>query len=331
MSGKSGVMNEEEMAQIPKILTLTMNPSLDISVEVDRVVTTLKMRCDNERTDPGGGGINVSRAINILGGSSMAVFPAGGCTGRIIIEMLQEQGIETRPVTTELLSRQSFAVLEQQTNQQYRFSLPGHKLPEEVSRECLQNITHFVPPPSFVVVSGSLPPGVPEDFYGHLANHFRQSQTKIILDTSGEPLKHALKEQIYLIKPNQRELEYVCDCSLADEKIQNEKCREIVDNGYCEALVLTLGKKGALLTTRDDQFRVPGIKVKEFSAIGAGDSFLGGMVVALQQGKELADAFLYAMAAGSSALTTEATALCEKETTDKYYRQLQQKYGEKQS
>lgn len=315
------------MAENQEILTLTMNPSLDISAEVDRVAATIKMRCDNDRIDPGGGGINVSRAVSILGGSSIAVFPAGGSTGKILIDMLQEQGIENRPVTTELLSRQSFAVRERETNQQYRFSMSGHKLPEQTSRECLQMITQYDPPPSFVVVSGSLPPGVPDDFYGQLANHFRQSRTKIVLDTSGEPLKHALKENVYLIKPNQRELEYVCDCSLADEKMQDEKCREIVDKGYCEALVLTLGKKGALLTIREKQYRVPGIEVKEVSAVGAGDSFVGGMVLALQQGKELADAFLYAMAAGSSALTTEATALCEKETTDKYYRQLQKKYG----
>lgn len=317
------------MAENQEILTLTMNPSLDISAEVDRVAATIKMRCDNDRIDPGGGGINVSRAVNILGGSSIAVFPAGGSTGKILIDMLQEQGIDNRPVTTELLSRQSFAVRERETNQQYRFSMSGHKLPEQTSRECLQMITQYDPPPSFVVVSGSLPPGVPVDFYGNLANHFRQSRTKIILDTSGEPLKNALKEQVYLIKPNQRELEYVCDCSLDDENVQNEKCREIVEKGYCEALILTLGEKGALLTTREKQYRVPGIEVKEVSAVGAGDSFVGGMVLALQQGKELPDAFLYAMAAGSSALTTEATALCEKESTDKYYRQLQKKYGEK--
>ncbi|MGB3223952.1 MAG: 1-phosphofructokinase family hexose kinase, partial [Desulforhopalus sp.] len=298
------------MAENQEILTLTMNPSLDISAEVDRVAATMKMRCDNDRIDPGGGGINVSRAIHILGGSSLAVFPAGGSTGKILIDMLKEQGVDNRPVTTELLSRQSFAVRERETNQQYRFSMSGHELPEQTSRECLQMITQYDPPPSFVVVSGSLPPGVPDDFYGKLANHFRQSRTKIILDTSGEPLKKALKEQVYLIKPNQRELEYVCDCSLAEENVQNEKCREIIEKGYCEALVLTLGKKGALLTTKEGQYRIPGIEVKEVSAVGAGDSFVGGMVLALQQGKKLPDAFLYAMAAGASALTTEATALC---------------------
>ena len=317
------------MVEHQEILTLTMNPSLDISAEVDRVAATIKMRCDNDRIDPGGGGINVSRAVSILGGSSIAVFPAGGSTGRILIDMLQAEGIKNRPVTTDLLSRQSFAVLERETNRQYRFPMSGHKLPEKTSRECLQIITQHDPPPLFVVVSGSLPPGVSDDFYGQLANHFRRSPTKIILDTSGEPLKHALKENVYLIKPNQRELEYVCGCSLADEKVQNAQCREIVDKGYCEALVLTLGRKGALLTTREKQYRVPGLEVKEVSAVGAGDSFVGGMVLALQQGKDLADAFLYAMAAGASALTTEATALCERETTDKYYRQLQKKYGEK--
>ncbi len=314
------------MAEDAKIITLTINPCLDISADVDAVEPTGKMRCYNDRMDPGGGGINVSRAISILGGRSTAVFPVGGDTGKNIIEMLQEQGIDCWPVISNQRSRQNLAVRELKSGKQYRFSFPGPELSEQIWQDCLQKITHHQPPPDFVIASGSLPPGVPENFYGKLARHFRYSPTKVILDTSGEPLRLGLEQQVYLIKPNQRELEYVCDCALDDEKVQEKKCREVVDKGHCQVLVLTLGKNGALLTTKQQQLRIQGIQVKEVSAIGAGDSFMGGLILALHQGKDLADAFLYAMAAGASALTTEATVLCQKEQSDEFFRQLQKKY-----
>ncbi len=324
-------MHDNQRTEDEKIITLTINPCLDVSADVDVVKPTGKMRCYNDRMDPGGGGINVSRAINILGGRSTAIFPAGGSTGQKIVEMLRTEGIDCLPVISDQLNRQNFAVRERKSGEQYRFSLPGPELPEQIRQDCLQKIMHLQPPPDFVVASGSLPPGVPEDFYGKLARYFRNSPTKVILDTSGEPLRLGLAQQVYLIKPNQRELEYVCDCALDDEAVQEKKCRDIVNKGHCEVLILTLGKNGALLTTKNQQLRIPGIQVKEVSAIGAGDSFMGGMVLALYRGKELADAFLYAMAAGTSALTTEATALCEKEATETYFRQLQQKHRDQRA
>ncbi len=311
------------------IATLTINPCLDISAEVERVVPTKKLRCQNDRRDPGGGGVNVSRAISILGGESTAVFPAGGSTGMAIADLLEKEDIACRIIEFDGASRQSFAVRELESQKQFRFALPGPEIGEKLWQKCLDEIGNIRPSPAYIVASGSLPPGVPEDYYGKLADRFGDSDTKIVIDTSGKPLKKALDQPVYLIKPNRRELEYVCDCSLEEEKVQEQKCREMVKNGRCQVLVLTLGAKGALLTSRDEQLRVAGLDVEEVSAVGAGDSFVGALVLALQQGRDLRKAFFYGMAAGTAALATQATELCRKEDTEKFYEKLLEEYGKK--
>ncbi|MCL7488465.1 MAG: 1-phosphofructokinase family hexose kinase [Desulfobulbaceae bacterium] len=306
------------------IVTLTINPCLDVSGEVDAMAPTKKLRCHDVLRDPGGGGINVSRAVSLLGGRSMAIFPAGGSTGRSIGDMLTQQQIESHPVHIDDMTRESFSVRVTKSGEQYRFVLPGPELREEEWQQCIQAVAGLAPGPDFLVVSGSLPPGVPADFYTKLAEHFSGSSTKIILDTSGEPLKRALEIGVYLIKPNRRELEEICDCSLSEEKDQEKVCRNLVDSGRCEALALSLGRDGALLTTRDDQLRVAGLEVKEVSSVGAGDSFVGAMILGLHQGKQLHEAFLYGMAAGTAALLTEGTELCRKDDTEKIFRKLEQ-------
>ena len=306
------------------IVTLTINPSLDVSAEVDTLEPTKKMRCRNVMIDPGGGGINVSRAITLLGGASTAVFPAGGSTGRSMDAMLSEEDVKSLPVSIDGANRQNFAILEKKTGRQFRFALPGPEMSEEEWLQCLQITGEQGKAADYVVASGSLPPGVPDDFYGRVAGLFNDSPTRVILDTSGDALKNALEQEIYLIKPNLRELEYICNCSLAEEKDQERMCRDMIDRGKCEVLVLTLGKDGALLTSAKEQIRIPGLKVNEISSIGAGDSFVGAMVLALQRGEELTDALLYGMAAGTTALITEATQLCRREDTDRLFKEYQQ-------
>jgi 6-phosphofructokinase 2 len=305
------------------IVTLTINPSLDISAEVATLEPTKKMRCRNVMMDPGGGGINVSRAITLLGGTSTAVFPAGGSTGRSIDSMLSEEDVKSLPVSIAGANRQNFAIVEKKSGRQFRFALPGPKMIEEEWQQCLQIIGEQGKAADYVVASGSLPPGVPDDFYGRVAALFNDSPTRVILDTSGDALKNALEQEIYLIKPNLRELEYICDCSLAEKKDQERMCRDMISRGKCEVLVLTLGKDGALLTTAKEQLRIPGLEVNEISSIGAGDSFVGALVLALQRGEDLTDALLYGMAAGTAALITEATQLCRREDTDRLFKEYQ--------
>lgn len=307
------------------ISTLTMNPCLDISGEIPRLIADQKLRCNTVRREPGGGGINVSRAVLRLGGESLAVFPAGQGGGNLVEKMLREEGVTCETVSHQGYFRQSYAVRTTDDGRIYRFALPGPEIEQTTWQTCLDKITEGAPP-AYLVLSGTLPPGVPEDLYERIADHFRDRPTKIILDTSGTPLRLALNSKLFLIKPNLRELEDFCSCQLDDETKQEQICRTLADSYDCHAIVLTLGAAGALLTTADDQFRVRGLRVEPVSPVGAGDSFVGAMTLSLEQGASLRQAFLYGMAAGTAALITPGSELCRKEDTENYYRHLNNEY-----
>jgi 6-phosphofructokinase 2 len=311
---------------LPMIPTLTMNPCLDVSGDIDKLISDRKLRCSNVRREPGGGGLNVSRVVVTLGCKSLAVFPAGQAGGKVVEKMLREEGVDCETISHQGYFRQSFAVQDIGEGRIYRFALPGPDLDESTWQTCLSTLDEL-DPPDWMVLSGSLPPGVPEDIYGQIAHRFRDQPTRIILDTSGEPFAQALQHRLFLIKPNRRELEDFCGSSLADEAEQERVCRELIDRHDLQAVALTLGSDGALLTTADSQFRIRGLKVEIRSPVGAGDSFVGAMALALGSGKSLRQAFLYGMAAGTAALITPGSELCRKADTEKYYQKLSKLHG----
>jgi 6-phosphofructokinase 2 len=192
-----------------KIVTLTMNPAIDQSALVDRVVPDRKLRCKPPTFEPGGGGINVSRAIQRLGGESLAIYPAGGSMGEFIEEMLNSQKLNHDVVKIDGRTRQNLMVYEESTDQQYRFGMPGPRLNKNEWRQCLKATLKVKPKPEYVIASGSLPDGVPEDFYARLADLCKENGVNLIVDTSGEPLRRAAKADVFLIKPNLRELKYL--------------------------------------------------------------------------------------------------------------------------
>jgi 6-phosphofructokinase 2 len=304
------------------IATLTMNPTVDLTMSVDKVVPTRKLRCDNPRRDPGGGGINVARAFHELGGTVTAIFPAGGPTGMFLKEILRRKGIEYRDVAFKALTRESFSINESSTGDQYRFVLPGPVLTRDEWESCLEMITSLSPAPAFVVASGSLPRGVPDDFYARLARILKESETRLILDTSGEPLRIALEEGAYLVKPNLEELAELMNRDLEEPGAQEQACRELIAKGSCEVVTLTLGAEGALLVTRKEVVRLPALQVQVNSAVGAGDSFMAGVTLGLVRNRSLRESFCLGMAAGTASLTTPGTELCQRADTEKYYRQI---------
>jgi 6-phosphofructokinase 2 len=310
-----------------KITTLTMNPCVDLSAEIDRVEPIKKLRCSKSRWDPGGGGINVARAIHILGGKAAAYFTCGGVTGDMLQKMLQKQEIENHPLKVTAVTRESFAVRETETGDQYRFVMPGDQLQEDEWHHCLEVMVLQKLQPDFLVASGSLPQGVPADFYARLAAGLDKAKTRFIVDTSGEPLQATLAAGVYMIKPNLRELQEVSGGSLEDEKEQEEFCRELVEKGGTEVIILSLGHNGALFTDRHRQIRLKALDIEVDSPIGAGDSFVAGVVYALARGMDQERAFYYGMAAGTAALVTPGTELCRREETEKYYRRLLKQQG----
>jgi 6-phosphofructokinase 2 len=305
------------------IVTLTMNPAIDLSVSVERVMAFHKLRAANERRDPGGGGINVARVIKRLGGDVAAMFPVGGTLGQLLRRLIDEEEI---PVLTTAITgetREDFTVLERATGAQYRFVLPGPFLAESEWRGCLNVFGSIEQGARFVVASGSLPPGVPDDFYARVVQVAKQDDRKIIIDTSGLPLEAALSAGIYLVKPSLNEFRLLTRESLETEDAQIRACRTLIDGGQAEIVALTLGDHGALLVARDLVLRAKALPIKLVSVVGAGDSFLAALIWSLARGHPLDLAFRYAVAAGSAALLMPGTELCHAKDIERLVREVE--------
>jgi 6-phosphofructokinase 2 len=304
-----------------KIVTLTLNPSVDVYGKVETIKPWYKTRCHDVRRDPGGGGINVARAVRILGGEAAAVYLAGGPTGDQLQELLEGNISEGTRVNTTSCTRESFIIVETKTGLEYRYVLPGQEVREPEWRECLKVLGDLKPTPEFIVASGSLPAGSPVDFYARVARLARKTGTRMVLDTSGEALQAALEEKVYLLKPNLREFGELVGGN-PEEGATEEIARKLVADGKCDVLALTLGAQGAMLFWEGGGLRLETPEVSVVSSVGAGDSFLGGLVLRLTLGDTLTEAFRFGVAAGTAALLTPGTELCKLEDTRSLYEQI---------
>jgi 6-phosphofructokinase 2 len=299
------------LAEIPQfqIVTLTINPAVDISTSVTKMVPFTKMRCAQAHRDPGGGGINVARALTRLGLQSLAIYPAGGATGQLLAAMVEREGVRSIVIPTLNDTREDITIFDETTREQFRLVFPGAGLNDIEWQECLGSIARIVPLPEYIVASGSVPPGVPLDFFGKVAQASR-AHSKIIVDTSGPFLKAALEVGIYLIKPNLREFQELAEITVTDEASLIDAGRGLIDRYRIEVIALSMGSDGALLVTRDMAMRAKGLHIDPVSVSGAGDSFLAGMIWGLAKDNSLETALRYGVAGGSAALLNPGTALC---------------------
>ena len=293
------------------IVTITPNPAVDVSTNVERIVPIAKLRGTSQRRDPGGGGINVARVVNRLGGSVAALYPVGGPTGLLLRQLVDKEGVVSRTWTTTEETREDFFVQEHATGQPYRFILPGPTLTAPEWQAGLALLADLEPFPRFVVGSGSLPQGVPEDFYAQVATIVRARGAQFILDTSGRALSSAVAGGVDLIKPSLNEMRELAGGELSDAVAWEAAARTLVATGKVATVALTMGHLGALLVTRDRVLRAQPLQMVPVNAVGAGDSFLGALVARLAAGAPLDEAFRFAVAAGAAALLRTGTALCD--------------------
>jgi 6-phosphofructokinase 2 len=293
------------------ILTLTPNPAVDVSTSVARIEPTRKLRCAPGRRDPGGGGVNVARVASRMGARSVAIYPAGGLSGRLLESLVTAEGLESVVVPVRGDTREDFTALDETTREEYRFVLPGPHLSGAEWMQCLKALAAIEVRPDFVCASGSLPPGAPDDFYARVAEIVSGMGVKLALDASGSALKAALRERIHLIKPNLAELRELAGAALDDEPSLLQACRSLIASDRAEIVALTLGADGALLVTADHAWRAQPLPIERLSTVGAGDSFLGAMVWALASKLSLEEAFRYAAAAGAAALLAHGTELAQ--------------------
>ena len=303
---------------MPVIITITFNPCIDKSTSVAALIPEKKLKCTPPKFEPGGGGINVARAIKKLGGEATAIYPAGGYTGKFFTQLLKQEGINTIEIETVNHTRENLIVLDDSTNQQYRFGMPGQMQHEKEWQQCL-NVIEEIKDIAFIVASGSLAPGVPPDIFGRIAEIAKRKKVKFVVDTSGEALKQVAAKGVYLLKPNLGEL-----ASLVGEKeIELENvdiiARKIIYNGGAEVIVVSMGAGGAKLITKDESYHILAPPVKRKSTVGAGDSMVAGIVLGLERNKSVPEAVRYGVACGTAAIMNPGTELCKLEDVERMY------------
>jgi len=303
-----------------RIVTLTLNPAIDGAAEAEQVRPIRKIRTWAERYDPGGGGINAARVIHELGGSALAVYLSGGATGPILDDLIRASGIESRRIPIAGHTRISHTVHERATGLEFRFVPEGPSVTDEEWQFCLAMLEGIEG--AYLLASGSLPRGVPGDFYAQVAGVAARKGMRFVLDTSGEALRQAAGSGIYLIKPSLGELEDLVGRKLPAPQDQDAAVRDLIASGAAEVIALTLGRDGALLATHDTLLRIEGVKVTPKSAVGAGDSFLGAMTLGLAQGRSVEEAFTLGMAAGTAAVLTAGTELCRRADVERLYQEI---------
>jgi 6-phosphofructokinase 2 len=309
------------------IVTVTLSPCIDKSFSIRELVPEKKMRASILKTEPGGGGINVARVLTRLGANVVALYPSGGYTGKALDQLMAKEQIPVLSVETQNETRESIIALETSTNKQFRFTMPAPHLYElELERilERLEEIGKL----DFIVVSGSLPTNIPSNIFSQINRIAEKKKARLIVDTSGEALKHAVDHGVYLIKPNMSELAHLAQKEhLSGDEIVPQ-ARHIIKTKKCEIIVVSLNAAGAMVVTNNKAIAVtpPAVKVK--STVGAGDSMVAGIVFSLSKGNDIETAARYGVACGTAATLNAGTELCHKKDVEMLFDQTRSLSGE---
>lgn len=302
---------------MPRFVTFTPNPALDIATSVDQLEDAHKLRCEAPHVHPGGGGINVARVLHRLGAAVQAVFPAGGPTGERLHQLLQNETVPCKVQAIDGDTRESFTVHERKSQREFRFVLPGPTLTAQEWLASLNLLQATLSDSSWVISSGGLPPGVDIDAHAQVARLAKAQGARFAVDTSDLALKAVLEEGVWLVKPSLRELTLLAGRELPNTADQQQAARSLITNGHAQMVALTLGAHGAMLVTPTQCLFAKPLPIQVAGSVGAGDSFLAGLVWGLDQSDDLHQALATAMAAGSAAVMASGTALCQWEDVDR--------------
>jgi 6-phosphofructokinase 2 len=293
------------------IITLTLSPCIDKSTSVAAMLPEKKLACAQPVLQPGGGGINVARAIHRLGGSVTAIFPSGGYTGRYLNQLMMQEAFPSLIIETSRETRENIVVFDGSSGNQYRFGMPGTALDTHEWQQCLEALK-TLKNVSYLVVSGSLPPGPPDSIYADIAVIARSIGAKLVVDSSGDALQHAADSGVFMIKPNLHELFALAGLSTVDPQQAVSVARSILQQRHCGIIAVSMGAAGAMMVTKSQIFRAKAPQVPVKSTVGAGDSMLAGMVYAISRDMPLQEALAYGVACGTAATLNAGTELCHK-------------------
>ncbi len=296
-----------------EILTVTLNPSLDLATSAAEVRPGPKLRCEAPTVDPGGGGINVARAIRILGGSATAFVAAAGPTGQRLLSLLGAERVPLAAFEGPGETRESLAVTDRSTGGQYRLVLPGPVWSRARAAAALRAIVAAAAPGGFVILSGSQPPGLPDDFAAQLSRRLARRRARLILDTSGPALRRMASPHeapLFALRMDTEEAEDLAGRPLPTRKDSADFAQGLVRSGVSGMVIVARGGDGSTLATDALRLHASGVAVPVVSSVGAGDSFLGAFTLALARGEDAGAALRKGSAAAASAVMTDATRLC---------------------
>lgn len=298
------------------VLTITLNPALDVSADAPAVLAGPKLRLSEPVVEPGGGGINVARAIALLGGQAQALAALGGVTGARLETLMREQRLALLPFPVPGETRQSLSVTDRRDGQQFRFVLPGPHWTDKLVAQFLEFVASAAAPDGWAVLSGSQPPGVASDFATQLAARLATIGARLMVDTSGAALAHLVAggntPAPWCLRMDQTEAEEQAGRPLPNVADSLDFADDLVARGAAQVVVLARGGDGSVLVGGGLRLhcRPPEVPVK--SKVGAGDSFTAAFVLTLAQGGDLSEALQRATAAAAAAVMTDATELCRR-------------------
>ncbi|WP_327412399.1 1-phosphofructokinase family hexose kinase [Streptomyces sp. NBC_01233] len=293
----------------PSILTLTMNPTVDLCWEVGHLEGIGKNRARVRSVAAGGGGINVARHVVRLGGRATAVHTAGGEVGQRLSRLLDEEGIDHVAVDIHDETREALVLFESESRHSYHIVPPGPQLHDHEGQRCLDVLERAVGGCPYVVASGSLPGGLPDDFYAAVARRVKEAGSRLILDTSGPALRGALAEGVFLFRCNRTEAESLTGRpirSFDDARALNER---LLTTGAAEIAVTTLGELGALCSTGHGhtELYAPPLPGEPLSDAGAGDGMVAALTTQLAAGDDPVSACALGVATAAAAMLTPST------------------------
>jgi 6-phosphofructokinase 2 len=258
----------------------------------------------------------VARVIHELGGEALALWTRGGPMGALLESLLESEGIAHRPVPIEGITRENVIVFERASERLYRFGMPGPPIASGEAESCLEAIASLDPAPDYFVASGSLPDGAGADFYARVAR-LLPGTTRLIVDTVGEPMRCVLEEGVFLIKPNIRELGLLLGEKIEEDAQIESFSKHLIEEGKVQVVVTSLGAGGAMLVTAERTEHIISPTVRIRSSVGAGDSMVAGLVLALARGESIEAAARFGIAAGAAAVMTPGSTLCRREDVER--------------
>jgi 6-phosphofructokinase 2 len=300
-----------------KIITLTVNPALDKSAKIDGLFPEQKLSCHSIMFQAGGGGINISRILNRLDEPSNCMFTSGGDNGKHLEKLLLEEKIKTFPIVVSNATRENFSVVDTNTNQQYRFGMPGANLADSEIEQIVSKVVEMVEEQDLLVLSGSLQPNMPSDFYVQLMKLVRKKKVRIVLDTSGSALKEAVNYGVSLVKPNQKELAQLAGKDFLSNKEQEDFAMHLVHSHSVEFVVVSMGARGAFMASKEGIVYQPSPSIPVKSTIGAGDSMVAGLIYGIKHNLSPKEMLKYGVACGSATTMSEGTGLGSRAAIEK--------------